>query len=198
MSNSDDKIQQILANAKANEIDKRISNRYEKNAKGILLPTSGVDENGDTIEQEIFEKLGRPFVVHRYIRQDDNSKINFMLTTYISAAPPYGCLPRLVAAHALFTYALNTTYLYISNKEKRLQLEGEEDLTFDYFNIFKSTANQYGVEPEEMAKYWQPVRREFLKLFSTKIPKPVQKAGRKVFNFDQEKQTRALYKGEGK
>ena len=194
-----DKIERLLESMKPQDIttmnrDRVVANKYEseyvKN-NGILLPQTEA-----TSEYAIFERLGKPFIVHKYIRKCDKHKINHELSTFISCSPPYGCMPKIIAAHALLDYAMHGAFIYHTNKENRQQLEGERDLFLDFRALFISYSIRYDVECEDMDKYWHPVKLTFKSLFGKKsaVPDPVWKAQR--FNFDQARETSKLYHGE--
>lgn len=72
---------------------------------------------------------------------------------------PNGSLPPIREAQALWHYygcAVNAL-----GKIGNVQLiEGEPDYDPDFCRLFRASATAYGVEPNEMGKYWEYIDRE--------------------------------------
>jgi hypothetical protein len=81
-----------------------------------------------------------------------------------------GHLPKDVAAHALFYYHLLARKQYESNRDN-LVYEGEKDKVFNPRGLWMTIAGIYGVDPNEMGNYWEPVMLELMRQDLPALPK---------------------------
>jgi hypothetical protein len=70
---------------------------------------------------------------------------------------PLGMLPEHAGAHALFYYYLLARKQYEEIIIDPIVLEGDKDPEFHLKQLFTSIALAYGIEPEEMVKFWPHV-----------------------------------------
>ena len=83
---------------------------------------------------------------------------------------PEGALTRDPACHALMCYALQVKVnLEAKNETIKYEESGDLDLG-NYKQLWVSTATSYGVEPEEMVKYWPNIDAQLAALGSPTVP----------------------------
>ncbi len=96
--------------------------------------------------------------------------ITFEPIIYTKYCIPKGFLANTRACQALFFYATRAKHVYDTHVKNPVVLEGDEDPPYDLRQLFKSVALMYGVEPEEMVKYWSNVDMQFHAMGQQKVP----------------------------
>ena len=99
-------------------------------------------------------------------------KIHLTPMVWRSYESPKGFLSSDMACHALFFYASCAAGAYKDEKENiRYTIDGKGDQTsFNYFQMWKSAAEVYGVSPDSMAAYWPAVNLQLMALGLTVLP----------------------------
>lgn len=87
-----------------------------------------------------------------------------------------GCLPRDIAAHALFHYFMVASLAWYQANGGLLVEEREESPRFTIANakqLIASIAMWYGIHPRGMVNYWEPVEAQRRRLgLSTNVELP--------------------------
>ena len=86
-----------------------------------------------------------------------NLKLKLEAPRFLKYESPKGYLTNHPACHALWYYYVIARNAFETNEEEPIVLEGDEDPVNDYTQIFTSVATLYGVQPEEMVKYWDNI-----------------------------------------
>ena len=98
--------------------------------------------------------------------------IKFQITLFIDYQKPNGFLSPCRAAHGLFFYAVNARRTYEEFElGTRTEFVGNLSMQPNYRQSFESIAAMYGVNPDEMAKYWDEVDMQFVALDIPQVPK---------------------------
>lgn len=101
-----------------------------------------------------------------------NIACNFNVPRYDQFNMPNGWLVDKPACHALFYYACLAAK-HVQNVADNITYEGEisaEGRGFDARSVMKSVALMYGVQPEEMIRFWSNVDFQFDTLGSRRLP----------------------------
>ena len=97
-------------------------------------------------------------------------RIKFTPHLFPDYVRPLGMLVEHKACHALFYYYLISRKSYEDIILDPIVLEGEKDPEFNFHQLFKSIATAYGVEPEQMIKFWANVDAQCAMLQLPKLP----------------------------
>jgi len=85
---------------------------------------------------------------------------------------PNGYLNKHHACQALWKYATLVIYIEYQQSDAVLKYEGDWPMDIkDYKQLFTSIATMYGVQPEEMIKFWVNVDMQ-LKIMGSKLRVP--------------------------
>lgn len=101
--------------------------------------------------------------------KDKTMNVRYECTIYSDLLTPNGMLAKAIPCHALMNYAITVRDL-LQRQETQVKYEGELDIVHDYRSLFIGIAKQYGVEPEEMEKYWYNIDMQFTLMGITKLP----------------------------
>lgn len=113
-----------------------------------------------------YEKLARQINLNKV----KSLQVVFTPPNFSSYAPPNGFIPVERAAHALMYYALLAKKQYDELIVDPLVYEGENDVVPNFHQLFKSIALMYGVEPQEMIRFWINVDMQFDVLNLARVP----------------------------
>lgn len=91
---------------------------------------------------------------------------------YANMVQPQGWLTRDVPCHALFHYFNTAIGIYKSLKED-VVYEGDQQ-RYNLHQLYLSVAKLYGVDPNEMGKYWAAVDLQAGALGLTQMPRGVE------------------------
>ncbi len=97
--------------------------------------------------------------------------ISFHPPTFVAYEKPRGWLTHDKACHALWYYYIIASNNYREHIADPIVLEGDPDVLPDFSQLFTSIATMYGVQPEEMIKFWVQVDLQCLKMELTELPK---------------------------
>ncbi len=85
------------------------------------------------------------------------TQIVFQPPTFVEYEAPNGYLVHHNACHALFYYYLAARRNYEYNVKDPVVLEGDPDQEVNFKQLFTSIALAYGVEPDQMLRFWANV-----------------------------------------
>lgn len=88
---------------------------------------------------------------------------------YTGYIQPAGCLTMAIACHALFHYAITALEVYKSEKDS-IKYEGDRN-QINLHQLYTTTAKIYGVKPDDMGRFWEPVDMQFIVCGITQLPR---------------------------
>lgn len=96
--------------------------------------------------------------------------ITFTPPTFRAYEAPLGWLTHDQACHALWYYYITALNNYLEHIDDPIVLEGDPDVEPDFRQLFTSIATMYGVQPEQMVKFWRNVDLQCTIMALTKLP----------------------------
>ncbi len=102
----------------------------------------------------------------------DNKPLTILFTppTFVPYEQPNGWLIREQACHALWYYYVVAHNNYREHILDPLVLEGDPDTVPNFRQLFTSIATMYGVQPEQMIKFWRNIDMQCVSLELPKLP----------------------------
>ncbi len=96
--------------------------------------------------------------------------VSFHPPTFQDYEQPRGWLTHDKACHALWYYYVVASNNYREHIEDPIVYEGDLDTIPDFSQLFTSIAVAYGVQPEEMIKFWSNVDMQCQMMDLSKLP----------------------------
>jgi hypothetical protein len=115
------------------------------------------------------EKLAQKGGATRSVQSSEGARIVLDPPVYRQYIQPHGWLTADVPCHALFHYYVTASEVWKSEKEA-IKYEGDKSKV-NLHQLWLSIAQLYGVDPNDMARYWPPVDLQAGALGLTKLPK---------------------------